>query len=129
MNQVKFDDQTVFLERPLALADVWVEMIVPSLAALLTDAAGQALGHMCPVLCALSCHNVSQNRILVLGPGTFGEVGAIGQLEPSRVTLDLRLAVEKLADSVPGVLAEALDVAEQLGVLHKSFAVRSELMF
>ena len=37
VDQVQFNDLNVFLQGPLLLADVWVEVVVPALSALLAD--------------------------------------------------------------------------------------------
>ena len=37
MNKMEFNDLNVFLDGPLSLADVWVEVVMPPLPALLAD--------------------------------------------------------------------------------------------
>lgn len=112
MHYVQLHDQRVLLNGPLALADVWVEVVVPPLTALLTDATWEAFGNMSPVLGTVADDNFSEDDVLLLGPGSLGEVAAVIQLEPARVALDLRLAGEELADAVPGVLTKAIDEAK-----------------
>lgn len=46
-------ENEVFLEAPLGLFDLWVEVVVPSLPALFADLAWQVLGDGAPVACAL----------------------------------------------------------------------------
>ena len=86
---MKFDNQAVFLNAPLPLADVWIKVVVPSLSALLTNATGKGLGHMSPVLGTFGSDNTGQNLILVSSPGALGKVRAVGEFEPPGVTFDL----------------------------------------
>ena len=37
MNKMEFNDLNVFLDGPLSLADVWVEVVMPPLSALLAN--------------------------------------------------------------------------------------------
>ena len=111
--QMEFDDHDVFLHGPLFLADVWVQMVVPSLPALLANAARESLCDLSPVMGSLTLDNLGQDPILILGPAALGEVRAVRDLEPPCVTLDLRLALDLLADAVPRVLAIHADQLEE----------------
>lgn len=115
---MELDDQLVLVDGPLSLADVGVQVIVPSLTALLSNATWQALGNLSPVFGALSHDDSSEDSILFFGPGPLGEVATVVQLEPARVALDLRLAREQLTDAIPGVLAEAFYVILELLILY-----------
>ena len=117
MHQVQLNDEHIFLHGPLALADVRVQVVVPSFTTLLPDAAGQALGDVGPVFRARPGDDLSQDLVLFLGPCALCEVTAVVQLEPACVALDLGLAREELADTVPGILTESLDVVLELLVL------------
>ena len=78
--QVQLDNQHILLGSPLALADVWVEMVVPPLTTLLSDAAGQALGDLSPILGSASRHNLSQDLIFARRPRAFREVATVNEL-------------------------------------------------
>lgn len=49
---VRVDDGLVLLRRPFVLLDVWIQVIVPALAALLTNAPGKGLCDVAPVFSA-----------------------------------------------------------------------------
>ena len=117
MDQVQLDNEQVLLHRPLALANGRVQVIVPALTTLLSNAPGQALGHVSPVPGARSRHNLREDLVLLFRPGALGEVAAIVELQPARVALDLRLAGQELADAIPAVLAEFVDITHQFLVL------------
>ena len=53
MDEVQFDDLGVLLNSPLPLANVWVQVVVPALTALLANASRQAFGNLSPVFGAL----------------------------------------------------------------------------
>ena len=66
--QVQLDYKHILIHCPFALADVWVEMVVPPLPTLLSDATGQALGDLGPILGSASRHNLCQNLIFAGRP-------------------------------------------------------------
>ena len=72
---------------------------------------------MRPVPGARSRHNLGEDLVLFFCPGALGEVAAIVELQPARVALDLRLAGQELADAIPAVLAEFVDITHQFLVL------------
>ena len=113
MLDVHLDDLDIFLPGPLLLGNVWVQVVVPSLSALLANSAWQALGNVSPIVSTIADDDLGQNPVLFLGPATLGKMLAIVKFEPTCVTLDLGLALELLADSVPRVLTILLDVAQQ----------------
>ena len=76
-------------------------MVVPSFPTLFANASWQTLGYLSPVKGSIFVNNLSQDSILFLCPAALCKVGAISDLKPPRVTLDLRLASDLLADSVP----------------------------
>jgi hypothetical protein len=47
---MSLDDSYVFLLRPLVLADIWIQVVVPSLSALLSYSSRQLLCNEAPVL-------------------------------------------------------------------------------
>lgn len=117
MDQVQFDNEQVFFHGPLALANGWVQVIVPALTTLLSNAPGQALGHVSPVPGARSRHNLGEDLVLFFCPGALGEVAAIVELQPASVALYLRLAGQELADAIPAVLAKFVNITHQFLVL------------
>ena len=117
VHKMQLDNEHVFLHGPLALADVWIQVIMPSLSTLLSNAPWQALGHLGPVLGTLRRDDVREDLILLLRPGALGEMAAVVKLEPASVTLDLRLAGQKLTNTIPRVLAKSLDIVLQLFIL------------
>ena len=120
MHQVQLDDQKVFFHGPLALADIRVQVVVPALATLLTDAPRQAFGDMGPVAGARRRDNLREDLVFLLGPRALRKVAAVVQLQPARVALDLRFSGQKFTDTIPAVLTESVDVIHQFLVLYKS---------
>ena len=120
MHQVQLDDQKVFFHGPLALADIRVQVVVPALATLLTDAPRQAFGDMGPVAGARRRDNLREDLVFLLGPRALRKVAAVVQLQPARVALDLRFSGQKFTDTIPAVLTESVDVIHQFLVLCKS---------
>ena len=117
MHEMKPDNEQVLIHRPLALADVRVQMVVPSLTTLLSNATWEAFSNMGPVSRARRRDNLSEDKILLFGPRTLSKMTAVVQLEPPRVALDLRLAWEELADTVPAILSKSIGISHQFLVL------------
>ena len=110
LDQVQSDDQEVLLERPFALVDAWIEMIVPSLPTLLSYAAREVLRYSCPVSRAIFFDAFCESFVFLFRPVAHDESRAVGQLQPSRVALDLGFAGQQFADSCPRILAELGDI-------------------
>ena len=119
MDHMKLDNEQVFLHRPLALANVWVQVVVPPLPTLLANAAWKAFSNMGPVSGASCSDNLSQDLVLLLGPGALSEMTAVVELKPPCMALDFRLASQKFADAIPAILAKPLDIPNQFLVLAK----------
>ena len=116
---MRFYDCAILLFGPLVLLYIGVQVIVPPLATLLSDATWQAFGDVSPVPGSWRRHDPRQDLVLVPGPGALGKMAAVVELKPARVALDLRLAGQQLADPVPAVLAKLINVANQFLVLLK----------
>ena len=116
MLPVQLDDKQVFLERPLPFDDLWGQMMVPALPALLANASWQRHSNSSPISRSILSDNSSENLILFFGPGSVGHVASVAQLEEALVALDLRFA-EDLADTAPRGLSELLDEHKQLRIL------------
>lgn len=56
----------LLLETPVVFLDAWVEMIVPALTALLTDATRKIMGNVGPFCCAISLHERQHQLVLIL---------------------------------------------------------------
>ena len=84
--QVQLDYEHILFLSPFTLGNVWVEMVVPSLSTLLSDAAGQTFGDLSPILGTARCHNLCQDLIFAGCPGAFREVATIYELKPACVT-------------------------------------------
>ena len=61
---MSIDDDLILLISPLVLADVRVQVVVPTLSALLADAARQLLGDEAPVFGAVFLDQ-SQNQLIL----------------------------------------------------------------
>ena len=86
--------------------------MVPALAALLADAAGEGLGDLRPVFGTELKNDSSQLFIFLFRPRRCCHVAAIAKLKEAFVAFYFRLP-EDLADTVPGGFSVALDKFEQ----------------
>jgi len=98
---VQVDDGRVFPQGPLRFLNIGVKMVGPSFATLFSDASGQVPGDTAPVLGSTLVHFLNQDAVLFLRPRALVEVAHLHQVQPPSVALDLRLAGDKLANSVP----------------------------
>mmetsp|Transcript_47604 Transcript_47604/g.114278 ORF Transcript_47604/g.114278 Transcript_47604/m.114278 type:complete len:306 (+) Transcript_47604:1197-2114(+) len=103
---VRDDELAVLLARPLLALDLGVEVVVPSLAALLSDAAGKLLRDFGPLLRAELADELDDLVVLLLGPRPLDELG-VEDLLPAVEALDVRALLEILGDLLP-VLALVL---------------------
>ena len=86
---MQLQDQAVLGRRPLFLADVGVEVVVPPLATLLANPTWESLGYGAPVSGALVEHHLTEDVVFFLGPRSFGDEGVILEHEPPVKALDL----------------------------------------
>ena len=75
------DDETVFLLAPGHLADGGIEMVVPTLAALLADAAGKLGSDLAPAFGAVSLDEAHDLDVLLLGPGSLESTGLLASAD------------------------------------------------
>lgn len=68
---VKFEDLLVLFLGPPILLDVGVEVIVPALAALLSDASLNVMSDLAPILSTVDAHHIDETAVLLLRPGTL----------------------------------------------------------
>lgn len=117
---MQFNDHQIFFKGPLALHDVRVQMVVPALTTLLSDAPWEALGNLRPVFGALTMDNSDQDLVFLFRPGALCEVATVVQFEPACVALDLRLFHHQFADPIPRILAEFFNIVQKLFVLFET---------
>tara|TARA_B100000405_G_scaffold295512_1_gene249585 strand:- start:533 stop:1300 length:768 start_codon:yes stop_codon:yes gene_type:complete len=89
------DELAVLLARPLLALDLGVEVVVPSLAALLSDAAGKLMRDFGPLLRAKLADELDDLIVLLLGPRALDELG-VEDLLPAVEALDVRALLEIL---------------------------------
>ena len=109
---VRLDDLAVLLGRPLVLLDVGVQVVVPALAALLTNASRKSLSDVGPVLGAVLVHVLGQLGVLLSTPGSFHH-GRVEHLLPSMQALNVRSLVQEGRDLLPVLGAELLHQLRQ----------------
>mmetsp|Transcript_30730 Transcript_30730/g.98142 ORF Transcript_30730/g.98142 Transcript_30730/m.98142 type:complete len:265 (-) Transcript_30730:105-899(-) len=97
----------VLLLGPGVPPDVGVEVVVPSLTALLADTAGQLLRDERPLLGAVLLDELDDLLILLLGPRALDKVG-VEHLLPAVQALDVRAVREVLGDFLPVLAVEVL---------------------
>lgn len=91
----------LFLASPWgAPLDVWIQVVMPSLPALLANSSGKMICYRCPLLWTVNIHQMEEQSILDVGPGTFDERG-IENLLPPVQALDVSSTVEGLRDLLP----------------------------
>lgn len=97
---VRLNNCSVLLGSPLVLFDVRVQVVVPSLAALLTDTTGQRLRDVRPVLGAKPVHILGQLLVLLGAPGTLHH-GRIEHLLPAMQALDVCALIKERRNLLP----------------------------
>ena len=73
-------NDTVLLRRPFLFANVWVQMIVPSLTALLPDSPGQSISNSAPVFGTKLLNHCTKHFILLTSPWPLGNKGLVSKL-------------------------------------------------
>lgn len=68
---VEFEDLLVLLLSPPILFYVGVEVIMPALAALLSDTTLYVMSYLAPILSTVDAHHLYETAILLLRPGTL----------------------------------------------------------
>ena len=129
-----FDDELIFLARPLSADNARIENVVPSFAALTTKSSRQMLSNYDPVLGTELLDLMFEDFVFGRGPETASidslrrnaslaliwrviVSNQLFYLLPPLEAPDLSLVGHELADPVPRVLAEHLDQLRQLLVL------------
>ena len=123
---MQLDNEHILVHCPFALGNVGVEMVVPPLTTLLSNAARQAFGDLSPILGSASRHYLSQDLIFASCPGAFGEVATVYELQPACMTLDFGFPGQKLADAIPRILTKSLNIPLKFLILqYKIRAIRN----
>lgn len=105
---VQPNDLLVFLGGPFVLLDVGVQVVVPALAALLSDAPWECLRDVRPVL-GSELFNIFREFLVFLGcPGTFDH-GGIEDFLPAMQALDIGSVVEVRCNLLPVFCAKLVD--------------------
>lgn len=76
------EEKPLFLVAPSDLLDPWVQVVMPSLPALLPDSPGQLLSYLRPLLWAIKLNKLDDKTILLLGPRTLYQVRVEDLLPP-----------------------------------------------
>mmetsp|Transcript_11445 Transcript_11445/g.41880 ORF Transcript_11445/g.41880 Transcript_11445/m.41880 type:complete len:225 (+) Transcript_11445:3519-4193(+) len=107
VGSVGFDQDTVFLLCPRVPPDVWIEVIVPTLSALLANSPRQVLSDHRPLLRAVLLDEADDLVIFFLGPWALHQVG-VEHLLPAMQTLDISPVGEVLGNLLPALPVERL---------------------
>ena len=105
---VSRDDLQVLLVGPLILLDIRVQMIMPSLTALLADSSWQGLGYLAPVLRTIPMHLFDELLVFIVAPGTLNH-GRIKHLLPSVEALHICPVIEVGSYFLPVLGTKLLD--------------------
>ena len=110
---VCLDDLVIFLFRPLVLLDVWIQMVVPPLSALLSYPARQSLGYLTPVLRSKHMDFFREFVVLLLAPRALDHRW-VEHLLPPVQALHVSSLIQRRGNSLPVLGSEALDQLSQL---------------
>ena len=91
--QMGLDDYFIFLLSPFFLFDFWVQVVVPSLSALLSYPAWKGFGDIRPVSCPELLNPLIQYLVLFLCPRTFNQI-RIQYLLPPVKTLNITSVIK-----------------------------------
>ena len=97
---VRLHDRDVFFLGPALFLDVGVQVVVPALAALLADAAGQLLRDERPVLRPVVPDHLLHQLVLILRPGPLHQA-RVQHLLPAVQALHVGAVAEKACDLLP----------------------------
>lgn len=97
---VQLENFLVFLFSPAVLFYVWVEMIVPALAALLSDATLNIVSDLAPILSAVDANLIDQPPIFLFSPGTLHHLWVKNFLPPVKA-LHVRAVLQALSNTFP----------------------------
>ncbi len=95
-----------FLGTPIIFLYFGIQMVVPALSTLLSDAAWQVVGDISPLLSPLPLHKYKYKHVLFFGPGAFHEV-RIQNFLPSMEALDISAAWQLLSYFLPVLAIES----------------------
>ena len=109
-------DPVVFLLGPLVLLDIWVQVVVPPLSALLSNPTRQGLRYITPVFGSKSMYIFREFLILLNTPRTFHH-RRIQHFLPPVQALNIRALVEEGSNAFPVLGTESLHKLCQLLVL------------
>jgi len=106
------EENPLLVGAPLLLVDIWVQVVVPALAALLPDPIGQMLSDEGPLLRTVLLHQPNYQVVLLFGPGDL----------PKQ-----QLALGLLAELALGLLAELRARELHLTLLVKYFVLLEQV--
>ena len=89
-----------FLHTPLDLLDFGVQMVVPSLSALLANPSRQVLGDLRPLLRPVRFNQVQNEPVLIFSPRAFDQA-RIEDLLPSVQALHIGSSRQRFSDLLP----------------------------
>jgi len=106
----------VFFFGPAIFLDVWIQVVVPALSALLAYTAFEIVGYLAPVLGAIHLNLLDQHAIFLLCPWAFDHFGIENFLPPVE-TLNVGATLKALSDFFPIFGAHLLDQILELFIL------------
>ena len=105
---VSQNDGSILFRSPFVLFDVWVQVIVPTLTALLTDSPRKCLCDVTPIFCAKFFDVCSKSFVLLLTPRPFDH-GGVQHFLPPMKALDVGAMIQEGSDSLPVSSSVLLD--------------------
>ena len=106
----------LFFFGPVVFLDSWVEVVMPSLTALLSNPSWEILSNTCPFLGTFLLNQLHNESIFFLGPWTFYKIWVQNFL-PSVQALDISSSWNHLGNLLPVLLIVLFDSDLQLVIL------------
>ena len=113
MHEVQYP---LFLLAPADLLDLWVQMVVPPLSALLPNSSRQVFSDQRPFLRAILFNQVEHHAVFLLSPRPFDKRG-VQYFLPTVETLNISAAWQVLSNLFPVFASVTFDGVRQLVIL------------
>jgi hypothetical protein len=97
---MQLQDFIVFFLAPAVFLYVWIQVVVPSFAALLSDSAFQVIGNLTPILSAVKPHLLDQKSVFFFCPGTLYHL-RIQNFLPTMQTLHVSPLIKSFCYALP----------------------------
>lgn len=105
---MRIDDDAILILSPFTLIYVWIEVVIPALAALLAQATVELTRDKGPLLVSVDLHQTDYCGVLLRGPRTLNET-RLEHLLPAMQALHIGSFRESGSNLLPILASELLD--------------------